>query len=84
MAQKNWKEKLNDMGIEIKEVRRVDGSVIDGMYTFEYNGILVHERPMDYEEHRHGRRGTAQAETNQRTVGTLQGRRVLEVMGAGI
>ena len=42
MAQKNWKEKLNDMGIEIKEVRRTDGSVIDGWYTFEYNGILVH------------------------------------------
>ena len=42
MAQKNWKEKLNDMGIEVKEVRRTDGSVIDGWYTFEYNGILVH------------------------------------------
>ena len=41
MAQKNWKEKLNDMGIEIKEVRRPDGSVIDGWYTFEHNGLPV-------------------------------------------
>ena len=41
MAQKNWKEKLNDMGIEIKEVRRTDGSVIDGWYTFEHKGLPV-------------------------------------------
>ena len=40
MAQ-NWKEKLNDMGIEIKEVRRTDGSVIDGWYTFEHKGLPV-------------------------------------------
>lgn len=38
---KNWKEKLNDMGIEIKEVRRTDGSVIDGWYTFEHKGLPV-------------------------------------------
>ena len=41
MAQKNWKEKLNNMGIEIKEVRRTDGSVIDGWYTFEHKGLPV-------------------------------------------
>lgn len=38
---KNWKDKLKDMGIEAKPVRRVDGSVIDGWFTFEYKGIPV-------------------------------------------
>ena len=47
MAQKNWKEKLNDMGIEIKEVRRTDGSVIDGWYTFEHKGLPVFTYAMD-------------------------------------
>lgn len=47
MEQKNWKEKLNDMGIEIKEVRRIDGSVIDGWYTFEHKGLPVFTYAMD-------------------------------------
>ena len=41
MTTKNWKEKLEEMGIEIKEVRRTDGSVIDGWYTYEHKGIPV-------------------------------------------
>ena len=56
MAQKNWKEKLNDMGIEIKEVRRTDGSVIDGWYTFEHKGLPVFTYAMEQPAYLSGRR----------------------------
>ena len=50
MVQKNWKEKLNDMGIEIKEVRRhCDGSAIESWYTFEYKGIPVFTYILNYQ-----------------------------------
>ena len=32
---------LSPLGIEPKEVRRPDGSVIEGWFTFRYNGIPV-------------------------------------------
>lgn len=38
---KNWKDKLKEMGIEIKKVRRVDGSEIEGWYTYEYKELPV-------------------------------------------
>ena len=35
------------MGIEIKEVRRTDGSVIDGWYTYEHKGLPVFTYAME-------------------------------------
>jgi hypothetical protein len=35
---KNWKEKAQEVGIELKGVMTQEGSPVSGQYTFEYKG----------------------------------------------